>query len=240
MKIYYNRLAFTLAEILITIGIIGVVAALTMPSLISHFKERAIVTQAKKSYSGFLNVLNRMKADEDIVDYSGIFSTTETSLQKIENIAKYYNGAKVCANSAQGCGNSYYVKLASPLNNGSGGISKESFNFPRILLPDGSSIFFRDIRTSCVPFTYSTNLKDENGFNTGETTTATDARCATIIFDVNGENKGPNQYGADVHQVLVFSDKLSLPDGNFGSLKTILEKDKLRYQKYSDNMSFDK
>ena len=33
MKIYYNRLAFTLAEVLITIGIIGVVAALTMPSL---------------------------------------------------------------------------------------------------------------------------------------------------------------------------------------------------------------
>ena len=91
-----------------------------------------------------------------------------------------------------------------------------------------------------MPFTYSTNLKDENGFNTGETTTVTDARCATIIFDVNGENKGPNQYGADVHQVLVLSDKLSLPDGNFGSLKTILEKDKLRYQKYSDNMSFDK
>lgn len=108
MKIYYNRLAFTLAEVLITIGIIGVVAALTMPSLISHFKERAIVTQAKKSYSGFLNVLNRMKADEDIVDYSGIFSTTETSLQKIENIAKYYNGAKVCTTDAQGCGSSFW------------------------------------------------------------------------------------------------------------------------------------
>ena len=85
--------AFTLAEVLITLGIIGVVAAMTLPSLIASYQEKVIVVQAKKSYSGFLNTLNRMKADEDIVDYSGIFSTTETSLQKIENIAKYYNGA---------------------------------------------------------------------------------------------------------------------------------------------------
>ena len=180
MKIYYNRLAFTLAEVLITIGIIGVVAALTMPSLISHFKERAIVTQAKKSYSGFLNVLNRMKADEDIVDYSGIFSTTETSLQKIENIAKYYNGAKVCTTGAQGCGSSYLVKLASPRNNGSGSISREGIGFPRILLLDGSLIYFRDLRSSCEPYTYVTNVRDDKGFFTGETTSVVDKRCATV------------------------------------------------------------
>lgn len=240
MKIYYNRLAFTLAEVLITIGIIGVVAALTMPSLISHFKERAIVTQAKKSYSVFLNVLNRMKADEDIVDYSGIFSTTETSLQKIENIAKYYNGAKVCTTGAQGCGSSYLVKLASPRNNGSGSISREGIGFPRILLLDGSLIYFRDLRSSCEPFTYVTNVRDDKGFFTGETTSVVDKRCATVVFDVNGEKKGPNQYGADVHQVLVLPEKLSFVDGNYGALKTIFEKDKLQYTKYSDSMTFDR
>lgn len=240
MKIYYNRLAFTLAEVLITIGIIGVVAALTMPSLISHFKERAIVTQAKKSYSGFLNVLNRMKADEDIVDYSGIFSTTETSLQKIENIAKYYNGAKVCTTGAQGCGSSYLVKLASPRNNGSGSISREGIGFPRILLLDGSLIYFRDLRSSCEPYTYVTNVRDDKGFFTGETTSVVDKRCATVVFDVNGEKKGPNQYGADVHQVLVLPEKLSFGDANYGALKTIFEKDKLQYTKYSDSMTFDR
>ncbi len=232
--------AFTLAEVLITLGIIGVVAAMTLPSLIASYQEKVIVVQAKKSYSGFLNTLNRMKADEDIVDYSGIFSTTETSLQKIENIAKYYNGAKVCTTGAQGCGSSYLVKLASPRNNGSGSISREGIGFPRILLLDGSLIYFRNLRSSCEPYTYVTNVRDDKGFFTGETTSVVDKRCATVVFDVNGEKKGPNQYGADVHQVLVFPEKLSFVDGNFGALKTIFEKDKLQYTKYSDSMTFDR
>ena len=40
--------AFTLAEVLITLGIIGVVAAMTMPSLIQNYKERETVSKVKK------------------------------------------------------------------------------------------------------------------------------------------------------------------------------------------------
>ena len=43
--------AFTLAEVLITLGIIGVVAALTMPSLIAHYQRKVLETQFKKAYS---------------------------------------------------------------------------------------------------------------------------------------------------------------------------------------------
>ena len=43
--------AFTLAEVLITLGIIGVVAALTIPSLITNYKARKLHTQFLKSYS---------------------------------------------------------------------------------------------------------------------------------------------------------------------------------------------
>lgn len=49
-----NR-AFTLAEILITIGIIGVVAALTMPSLINSYKDKQFKTAYKKAYSDIQN-----------------------------------------------------------------------------------------------------------------------------------------------------------------------------------------
>lgn len=240
MKICSEKCAFTLAEVLITLGVIGIVSAFTIPSLIGTYQEKIMVAQAKKSYSGFLNVLNRMKADGDIVDYSGIFSTNETKLQKVENIAKYYNGAKTCSVAGQGCGKSYYVKLASPTNNGSGGIMREEFRFPRILLLDGSSISFRDLRNSCEPFTRVTNIKDDKGFYTGETKTVTDSRCATVVLDVNGEYRGPNQYGADVHQIIVKPEELVFEDGNYGSLKTIFEKDRLKYTKYSDSMTFDR
>ena len=43
--------AFTLAEIIITIGIIGVVAAITMPSLITNIQNKGYVERMKKAYS---------------------------------------------------------------------------------------------------------------------------------------------------------------------------------------------
>ena len=42
---------FTLAEVLITLGIIGVVAALTMPALIGNYQKKEITTRLKKTYS---------------------------------------------------------------------------------------------------------------------------------------------------------------------------------------------
>ena len=45
--------AFTLAEVLITLGIIGIVAAMTIPSLVQDYREKAQVTRVKKFYSVF-------------------------------------------------------------------------------------------------------------------------------------------------------------------------------------------
>ncbi|MDR1327482.1 MAG: type II secretion system GspH family protein [Heliobacteriaceae bacterium] len=46
-----NRRAFTLAEVLITLGIIGVVAALTLPNLIYNHTKSVVETRLKKVYS---------------------------------------------------------------------------------------------------------------------------------------------------------------------------------------------
>ena len=46
-----RRVAFTLAEVLITLGVIGVVAALTLPTLIKNHEKHVIETQLKKTYS---------------------------------------------------------------------------------------------------------------------------------------------------------------------------------------------
>jgi len=52
--------AFTLAEVLITLVIIGVIAAITVPSLISKYKEEQLKTQFKKTYSTITRALNTM------------------------------------------------------------------------------------------------------------------------------------------------------------------------------------
>lgn len=57
--------AFTLAEVLITLSIIGVVAALTMPSLVAKYQKNLWVNQLKKSYSMTSQALKKIMADEE-------------------------------------------------------------------------------------------------------------------------------------------------------------------------------
>ncbi len=58
-----KRCAFTLAEVLITLGIIGVVAALTMPSLIEKHQKSVTINKLKSTYSILNNAIEHAKAD---------------------------------------------------------------------------------------------------------------------------------------------------------------------------------
>jgi prepilin-type N-terminal cleavage/methylation domain-containing protein len=55
--------AFTLAEVLITLGIIGVVATITIPSLISKYEKHIIEVGFKKTYSDLYNAIKRSEVD---------------------------------------------------------------------------------------------------------------------------------------------------------------------------------
>ena len=67
-----RRAAFTLAEVLITLGIIGVVAALTLPTLIQNHQKQVYVTQLKKAYSTLTNVYNELAAEQEVADWNQI------------------------------------------------------------------------------------------------------------------------------------------------------------------------
>ncbi len=54
---------FTLAEVLITLGIIGVVAAMTIPSIIQSYKKKSFSAQLLKTYNTVLNTF-RLSEDE--------------------------------------------------------------------------------------------------------------------------------------------------------------------------------
>lgn len=72
------KLGFTLAEVLITLGIIGVVAALTIPNLMTHLKNKKLESQFKKTYAE-LNIAARTfysqeessVHDADVILYGG-------------------------------------------------------------------------------------------------------------------------------------------------------------------------
>lgn len=58
--------AFTLSEILITLGIIGVVAAMTLPSLITNYQKKVWTTLLKKNVSLLEQCFQKMLADEGV------------------------------------------------------------------------------------------------------------------------------------------------------------------------------
>ena len=66
----YRKLGFTLTEVLITLGIIGVVAAITMPNLIAAHKAKRLRSQFLKSYSTIQQVFKQMEADDVSTDPS--------------------------------------------------------------------------------------------------------------------------------------------------------------------------
>ncbi|CDE43696.1 general secretion pathway protein G [Clostridium sp. CAG:768] len=60
---YKRKSGFTLAEVLITLGIIGVVAALTIPTVLSKYREKVYLTQLKKMVSMVEKALERINVE---------------------------------------------------------------------------------------------------------------------------------------------------------------------------------
>ena len=58
----HKKSAFTLAEVLITLGIIGVVAALTIPTLVQNYRQHVVETRLQKFYTTFNQAITMAEA----------------------------------------------------------------------------------------------------------------------------------------------------------------------------------
>lgn len=67
----YDKVAFTLAEVLITLGIIGVVAAMTIPNLMSKIQKQIYVTSLKKNYAAMTQGFKMMLVEDEADDFGG-------------------------------------------------------------------------------------------------------------------------------------------------------------------------
>ncbi|MBP3925475.1 type II secretion system protein [bacterium] len=58
-----TKAAFTLAEVLITLGIIGIVAAMTLPALVQHYRKVEYSSRLKKFYSSMNQAIRLSEVD---------------------------------------------------------------------------------------------------------------------------------------------------------------------------------
>lgn len=115
-----RRKGFTLAEVLITLGIIGVVAAITIPSLVAKYHRKVAETKLKKFYSTMNQAIRLSIADQGelpSIDTSEVKDHNNAELIESyykDNILKYMQGVNYEITSGGGT----YIKVS--LNDGSG------------------------------------------------------------------------------------------------------------------------
>lgn len=128
-----KRYGFTLAEVLITLGIIGVVAAMTMPVLIGNYQKTQTVTQLKKLYSGLLQSMEFSKSQY------GDIENWEWDLPTKEFFYKYFaNNLKVL----KYCENDNNIACWNDL--GAMGMNGTMYTYNPILVRDWHTLILSD------------------------------------------------------------------------------------------------
>lgn len=99
----YN-FAFTLAEILITLGIIGVIASLTIPALIQNYTDQVTVVKLKETMSILQQAMTSAISNEGPVDtwYSGADDNAAALAVVSQILSKYLKVTKNCG-TGTGC-----------------------------------------------------------------------------------------------------------------------------------------
>ena len=136
-----KRTAFTLAEVLITLGIIGIVAALTVPNLVQGYRKHVVETRLKEFYT-----ISQQA-----------FKMAEVDNGDIANWGRYGNPGNVYTENDVWQSNSddWFDKYISPyLKEEKRDLGAENFTASRILrvLPNGSAFAFNVNAITFFPF----------------------------------------------------------------------------------------
>ena len=167
--------AFTLAEVLIVIGIIGVVAALTLPNLNHATGDKEKVTRVKKIYSTLSEAVDRAQAIYGPFDTW--FNDLRDSDGDIENM--------VAANERFAKRVTEFMKVSKDCGFGDGCFS----NAPLL-----------ETDNSYASENYLEDLQSENDYMVALADGISLAfySCYFITVDIDGPNKGKNQKGNDI------------------------------------------
>lgn len=186
MKLNIRNKAFTLAEVLLTLVIIGVIAAITIPSLVQTTGKKELEVAFKKQYSVLKQAVLQIKS-EDYLDFNN--NSYGSRFKKV--LAAKYIELRDCGsiNHSTGCvlleddnTFSYYKTLTG------NSLNRSLFDDGGFISNDGTTFFVE---------------QGSQSIYTGY----------IVSIDVNGYKKGPNRMGKDFFMFQITEDGDVLPMG---------------------------
>lgn len=187
-------LAFTLAEVLIVIGIIGIVAEMTIPTLQKEFQKQITITNLKKQYSSLSQAVKLSESDNGPNEnWNWGLSTDDTVRQSFDTFwAPYLRISKYCS-SYSDCG---YASVSPWLKPGGTDYGMTLVYAPMrttVMLNDGSLLLVKAFQSAPV-------MGDP------------DVPSRYIFVDINGPQK-PNTLGKDVFEFALDPQRGLMPFG---------------------------
>ena len=178
-----NQRAFTLAEVLITLGVIGVVAAITLPTVIAKYQKAQTVSKLKKVYSAILQAYENSKVENGEYKEWELSSSTNPKEYVMKYWAPYFKLLKIC-DTYQECG--YEItrpwKQIDGITTAAEDVTGTKARHA-IILTDGTVLSFR------IP---PSDINNGNG-------------TAKVNIDINGAKK-PNKHSRDYFIMEITSD----------------------------------
>ncbi len=196
------RRGFTLAEVLITIGVIGVVAALTMPTLNAAVNKKVRAEQIRTVKYKFTKATEKMAT-------LGLIGPYDSTADFVAVLKKHLKLAKVCdVNNLRDCwpydtitlqdGKEYEI---TKLQNGKQFQMKDSetanYSTPNvgIVTADGTPMIL-SYNTKCEPLDATVKSLTWSTEDNKPVTNASTS-CIAAVFEINGSKK-PNKQNEDV------------------------------------------
>ncbi len=195
---------FTMAEILLSLTIIGVVAAITLPSLTGNINERTWNTQRKALYARFSQAIALMPA------LNGYGTTAEDATETFitAGLSKVLKINNICdSEHLPDCGLASKIINASAstmsLPKTTSGIQNANFNANGLSYPELTAAAFETANGESVLAFYNRECQAQDVLASNGYRTTQSKVCVNFVYDLNG-SKGPNTFGKDIGIITAF------------------------------------